>query len=190
MQCWKKNAFQISWEPPPFRKKQLVSLSALRATGLLNYSQCSASLFRLAQIQVCFSAELLKLTVSGKPWLLILKLLSTVLLLPKINTCCNKLRLCVVKSFQSQIRKCHANWTACLCMLFAIPWLAKHWATRSSPSWAAARSSGWGSFVARTLVRHPEVPVAPVPTVPKKMETGPAHVWMCWQEPGALTASN
>lgn len=113
MQCWKKNAFQISREPPPFRKKQLVSLSSLWATGLLNYSQCSASLLRLAQIQVCFSAELLKLTVSGKPWLLILKLLSTVLLLPKINTCCNKLRLCVVKSFQSQIRNCLFMYALC-----------------------------------------------------------------------------
>lgn len=39
---------------PSFLQKQLVSLSSLWATGLLNYLQCSASLFRLAQSQVCF----------------------------------------------------------------------------------------------------------------------------------------
>lgn len=129
VQWWKRNTFRVNCEPSPFCEEQLVSLSSLWATGLLNYSQHSASLFHLAQIQICFSAELLKLTVSSKPWLLILELLSTVLSLPKINSCCNKLRFCVVKSFHSQIIKCHASWTDYLCMFFPIPWLAAHWAT-------------------------------------------------------------
>lgn len=78
-----KKRKKISQEPPPFCRRQLVSLSSLWATGLLNYLQCSASLFRLAQSQVCFSAELLKPTASAEPWPLIPELLSTVLVLSK-----------------------------------------------------------------------------------------------------------
>lgn len=64
-----------------------MSLSSLWATGLLNYLQCSASLFRLALSQVCFSAELLKPSASGEPWPLIPELPSTVLVLSKTNSC-------------------------------------------------------------------------------------------------------
>lgn len=59
-----------------------MSLSSLWATSLLNYLQCSASLFRLALSQVCFSAELLKPTASGEPWPLIPELV-----LSKTNSC-------------------------------------------------------------------------------------------------------
>lgn len=78
-----------------------MSLSFLWATGLLNYLQCSASLFRLAQSQVCFSAELLEQTVSGEPWPLIPELLPTTLVLFKTNSCYNKPKFCAVKSFHS-----------------------------------------------------------------------------------------
>lgn len=113
-----------------------MSLSSLWATGLLNYLQCSASLFRLAQSQVCFSAELLKPTASGEPWPLISELLSTVLVLSKTNSCYNKPKFCAVKSFHSGIRKCHVNRGDYLCMFLPRPW----------SSWADTHSSSSDSF--------------------------------------------
>lgn len=45
-------------------------------------------------------------------------------------------------------------------------------------------------FTAWSLFRHPEARGPLVATELKKMETGFAQAWMCWQEPGALEASN
>lgn len=117
----KKRKKKISWEPPPFCRRQLMSLSSLWAMGLLNYLQCSASLFRLAQSQVCFSAELLKPTAPGEPWPLISELLSTVLLLSTTNSCYNKPKFCAVKSFHSGIGKCHVKRGDYLCMFLPRP---------------------------------------------------------------------
>lgn len=101
-----------------------MSLSSLWATGLLNYLQGSASLFHLAQSQICFSAELLKQTVSGEPWPLISELLPTMLVLSKTNSCYNKPKFCAVKSFHSEIGD------------YLCPFLPRSWS-----SWADTHST-------------------------------------------------